>query len=153
MYKVSCWEPRPWPWGRRFSLTPTGSVMFVFIVLFDQRFGCAAHEFTGHVVLGHFGEAFDTLGGDDMHLVDVAAHHAFADRTGNIVGDDPVGALALALGLGVFDHVFRLGSEADEEMRPLAPRSHRSEDVGVFRQDERGRRAAGLGRARLHGVG
>ena len=75
-----------------------------------------------------------------MNLVQIAAHHTRAHFTGNIVGDDPVDALALALGLGVFDHVLCFGGKADKQVRTFASGCNGSQNIGIFREDERGRR-------------
>ena len=54
----------------------------------------------------------------ERHGVLGAAHDA--GRRADVVGEDPVGALARALGGGVGDDVVGLGGEADDEARPAA---------------------------------
>ena len=58
----------------------------------------------------------------------------------DVVGDDPVAALARELGLGVRDDVLGLGRKADDQARPLglAMRDGR-QDVGVLDQRQRRR--------------
>ena len=72
--------------------------------------------------------ALDAVGGDQMDLVGVAAHHVARD----VVGDDPVAALARALGLRMLDHIFGLGGKADDELRPASARGEAGEDVGIL---------------------
>ena len=52
-----------------------------------------------------------------------------------VVGDDPVAALALQLGLGVFKQVFGLGGETDHKQRSFGGKFRDGgENVGVFDQ-------------------
>ena len=57
------------------------------------------------VFLRRFRPVFDALAGDEVHAVSMTTHHV----TGDIVGDDPVGALGDLLG----DRMFSLSSEAE----------------------------------------
>ena len=60
----------------------------------------------------------------------------------DVVGEDPVAALARALGLGVGDEVLGLGGKADDEARPAVPGGAQTrEDVGILDQVQRRRRA------------
>ena len=59
-----------------------------------------------------------------MNGVAVAAHHA--GRRRDVVGDDPVAALAREFCLGVLDQVFGLGGKADHQRRPLVAAVSRS---------------------------
>ena len=54
-----------------------------------------------------------------MNRVAVAAHHAGRGR--DVIGDDPVAALARKFCLGVVDQIFRLGSKADHQRRAPVP--------------------------------
>ena len=57
----------------------------------------------------------------------------------DVVGDDPVGSLARALGDGVLDQILGLGGKADDEARALRPGLRdRGENVRVERQREHG---------------
>ena len=81
----------------------------------------------------------DALARDQVHRVAVAPHNA--GRRRDIVGDDPVAALALALGAGICDHMLGLRGKADDEARPLRfALGDGRENVGVF--DERKLRRA-----------
>ena len=88
------------------------------------------------------GQSSTRVGGDEMNGVAVAAHDA--GRRRNIVGDDPVAALAGELRLGVGDDVVGLGRKAYDQPRPagLAMRDG-GEDVGVLHEFD-GRRPAML---------
>ena len=60
----------------------------------------------------------------------------------DVVGHDPVAALAPKLGRGVLDHLLGLGREADDELRPLRLElADRRQDVGILDKREL-RRAA-----------
>ena len=71
-----------------------------------------------------------------MNRVAVAAHHA--GRRRDIVGDDPVAALAREFGLGVVDQMLGLGGKADHQRRPPVPQFRdRRKDIGIFHQLQR----------------
>ncbi len=65
--------------------------------------------------LWSFPASFRRCARDEMDLVAVAAH----DIAGHIVGDDPVGAFAAALGDGMFQHIIGLRGKADQQTRAL----------------------------------
>ena len=73
-----------------------------------------------------------------MNLVGIAAHHI----TRHIIGHDPVHALAFALLAGVGDYVLRFRREADQQVGALRAGGQTGENIGVFGEDQRGRRAA-----------
>src|SRR5678816_3413135 len=67
-------------------------------------------------LLGHRLPVLGLAFGDEVDGVLVAAHRAFlalALGRGDVVGDDPVDALGLALAGGVLEHVLGLGRKAD----------------------------------------
>ena len=53
----------------------------------------------------------DAVGGNQVHAIAVAAHHV----AGDVIGDDPVAALARELCLGVVDQMFGLGGKTDHQ--------------------------------------
>src|SRR5260370_7309911 len=57
--------------------------------------------------------------GQQVDGVAVAAHDAGTRR--DVIGADPVAALALKLGLGVVDQIFGLRGESDHQPRSPAP--------------------------------
>ena len=65
------------------------------------------------------GQEFDTdvsaIAGQQMNRVAVAAHYSRCRR--DVIGDDPVAALARKFCLGVVDQIFGLGGEPDHERR------------------------------------
>ena len=58
-----------------------------------------------------FRPVFHALRRDEVDAVAVASHHV----SGNIVGDDPVGALGDSLGGCLLDHLLGLGGKADQK--------------------------------------
>src|SRR6185369_6586465 len=101
---------RPAPWGRRRTSTSTGGF---------KRIGNPFDEAARDRVLGAFIPAFDAGRRDEVHPVVGAAHHGFGSAAGNVIGDDPVGTLARALGGGMGDHVLRLRRKADQQAGAL----------------------------------
>ena len=66
-------------------------------------------------------------------------------RGRDVVGHDPVAALACKLCLRMFDDVIGLGREADHQPRPRARAvRHGRQDIGVFNEAEARRSAASL---------
>src|SRR3546814_3286424 len=68
----------------------------------------------------------------------VAAAH---DIARHVIGDDPVAALARALGRGMVHNVVSFGGKAHHQPRPLLGRSKTRQNIGIFHQPERRRRA------------
>src|SRR3954471_22223992 len=79
-----------------------------------QGIGDPFGEAAGYVGLGGARPVFGPVRGDEMDLIVLAAHSA-----GDVVGDDPVAALAVALRFRGGDDLVRLRGEADEEARAL----------------------------------
>ena len=104
-----------------------------------ERLCNPADEMRRDRFLGRLLPVFDALGGHQPHLVVRAAH----DIARHVVGDDPVGALGLALGGGIGGEVVGFGGEADEQGGPQRVASEGCEDVGVGLKSRRGR-AVGL---------
>jgi hypothetical protein len=75
-----------------------------------------------------------------MDRVGIATHDVARD----VVGDDPVGALAGPLGGGVLDNLLGLGGEAHHQLRAVRISGEQREDVGVLGERERRRRLAFL---------
>src|SRR5437762_14365617 len=82
-----------------------------------ERGGNAFAEPVRNLALGHRRPILDRVAIDQVHRVALTAEGAGAGR--HVVGDDPVAALALALGTGVGDDVLGLGSETDDQRRPI----------------------------------
>src|SRR5438067_7421462 len=82
-----------------------------------ERRGDALGEPVGNLALSHRRPILDGVAIDQMHGVPLAAEGAGARRY--VVGDNPVAALALALGTGVGDDVLGLRGETDDEGRPV----------------------------------
>jgi len=105
--------------------------------------GHRARQAARHGGLVHAGPGFLAILANEEDLIVRPAHHI----AGDIIGKDPVAALALALGFGVGAHVMGFGGKADDEAGAVFPLAReRGEDIGVFGQVQRGRR---LSRARL----
>ena len=101
-----------------------------------QRVGDPLGEAGGDLALGHDRPVLDPVGVDEVDRVAVAAEGAGAGR--HVVGEDPVAALARALGARVGDDVVGLGGKADDQAgRSLARRAIRGEDVGVLDEAQR----------------
>ena len=98
--------------------------------------------------LGGLRPILDAVGGDQVHAVAVTAHHV----SRNVVGDDPVGVLGLALCDRLLDHALGFGREADEEARALgdALSSARMSRVGRKANSWRACALLELGRRRFH---
>src|SRR5258708_2077089 len=100
----------------------------------------ALRQTLGDVAFGERGPILDARGLDEVDRVAVAAERAARWR--DIVGEDPVAALARQLLAGVAHDVGGLGREADDETRPaIAACAQRLEDVRVLAHLE-GRRLA-----------
>src|SRR4051794_24884499 len=82
-----------------------------------ERRGDALGEPVGNLALSHRRPILDRIAIDQMHGVPLAAEGAGARRY--VVRDDPVAALALALGAGVGDDVLGLRGETDDQRRPV----------------------------------
>src|SRR5206468_9043915 len=80
----------------------------------------------------------DAIGGDQVHPVAMATHHV----SGHIVGDDPVGALGLALCDCLLDHALSLGGEADQEPRTQRACTELAENVARGNEVKLGRTVA-----------
>src|SRR5687768_15886220 len=78
--------------------------------------------------LGQAIPMFDAGGGDEMDSIGFTPH----DVARNVVGDNPVGALAGPFCGGVFDYPLGFGGEADDELRTMRILRKRGEDVGVL---------------------
>ena len=92
--------------------------------------GDAFGQAVGDGAFAQRGPVLDTIGGDQMHGIVIAAEGLAARR--HIVGDDPVAIFGDALGLGVLDQVRGLRGEADHQARPLRARLGQGrEDVGI----------------------
>ena len=65
-----------------------------------------------------------SIASQEMNPVAVATHDAGCRR--DVIGDDPVAALARELCLGVFDQIFRFGGKADHQRRALRPPTSKS---------------------------
>src|SRR5215472_19305928 len=79
--------------------------------------GDALGEAFGEFALCHRRPILDRVGIHEVNRVAVAAEGAGAGR--NVVGEDPVAALALALRARVGDDVLGLGGKADNELRAV----------------------------------
>src|SRR5438270_13257757 len=100
----------------------------------------AAGQSLGDIALGEDGPILDPRGIDEMDRVAVAAERAARRR--DVVGEDPVAALARQLLAGMAHDVGGLGGEADDEARPaITGLAQRLEDVRVLGPLERRRPA------------
>ncbi len=83
-----------------------------------EMLGRTLHETPRDLVLAHRRPVLDAVGGDEMHGIAVAAEHAACRR--DVVGDDPVGALRLALLRRFARDVARLCGKADDRASAAA---------------------------------
>src|SRR6187399_1573251 len=118
----------PCPCGRRLMRTAiapatslaTGSVIALDLDYAVERFGDLLDQPARDRLLRHRLPVLGLAFGNQVDGVVVAAHRVVASSRGNVVGDDPVDPLALALAGGVVEHVLGLRGETDEQLRPLA---------------------------------
>ena len=75
---------------------------------------------------------------DQMHFIVIPAH----DIAGNIIGDDPVDALALALLAGIADDIVGFRSKADQQFGAVRAGGDAGQNIGIFSKDQRRRRGA-----------
>src|SRR5207248_9091652 len=95
----------------------------------------AFDEPCSNLALGHDRPVLDTTLVNQMDRVVVAAKGTGSYR--DIVGEDPIAALALPLEPGVVDDIIGLGRKPDNERRPVvAVLSDAGEDVGVLRDPQ-----------------
>jgi hypothetical protein len=90
------------------------------------------HKAVGDRLFREHRPAFDAAGGDEMHLIVLAAEHAGAGR--HVVGDDPVAALALQFGARVIEQLFGFGGKADDEARAFLAMGQRRENIGILHE-------------------
>src|SRR6476469_7631949 len=97
--------------------------------------GDALGEAAGDLGLAHLLPIFCAVAADEVDVVRIAAHHVAR----NVVGEDPVAALAAALGGGFGLDVPGLGGEADEQAGTAGIGVESGEDVGIGLPVEPGR--------------
>ena len=93
-----------------------------------------------NLFLARFRPILDTRIRNEVHAVVAAAHHV----AGNVVGDDPVRALGMALGSGLIDHALGLGREAHQKPRTLRAPAKLGQNVAGRQELQLGRPAAFL---------
>src|SRR5690606_29137946 len=100
----------PSPWGSRISRI---SISAGIACSLADRLRYPLGQPPRDLGLAQPGPMFAAAGCDEMHLVAVAAHHV----AGDVVGDDPVGALAFALCRRLRRRIPGLRREADDQPR------------------------------------
>src|SRR3546814_21152657 len=104
--------------------------LFPYTTLFRSG-GDPRGQTVGDGLLGHRRPVLHGVGGDEVDRIALSAEGAGTRR--DIVGEDPVAALARAFGLSVGNDVLGLGGEADDQSRPAVPGLRQpGEDVGVL---------------------